>query len=30
MSSMYMFTNTFINSNNLGAGADFINFMSLF
>lgn len=27
---MYMFTNSLINSNNLEAAADFINFMSLF
>ena len=27
---MYMLTNSLINSNSLGAAADFINFMSLF
>ena len=30
MPGMYMFTNSLINSNSLGAAADFINFMSLF
>ena len=30
MPGMYMFTNSLINNNNLGAAAGFINFMSLF